>query len=64
MAPKVDLINVRVSVNGSEQTIKMERGTSFENKVGIFTAGVTQGVLKMTNYKLKVFYLFLQISYF
>lgn len=55
MAPKIDLVNVKVSVNGKEQTIKMERGTSFENKGGIFTAGETNRVLKMTNYQLKAF---------
>jgi hypothetical protein len=55
MAQKIDLVNVRVSVNGKEQTIKMEKGTSFENKGGIFTAGESNGVLKMTNYQLKAF---------
>lgn len=55
MAPKVDLVNVKVSVNGKEQVIKMERGTSFENKGGIFTAGETNGVLKMTNYQARTF---------
>lgn len=55
MAPKVDLVTVKVFVNGKEQTIKMEKGTSFENKGGIFTAGETNGVLKMTNYQLQAF---------
>ena len=55
MTPKIDLVNVKVSVNGKEQVIKMERGTSFENKGGIFTAGENNGVLKMTNYQLQAF---------
>lgn len=55
MALKLDLVTVKVSVNGKEQTIKMERGTSFENKGGIFTAGENNGVLKMTNYQLQAF---------
>lgn len=55
MTPKIDLVNVKVSVNGKEQTIKMEKGTRFENKGGIFTAGENNGVLKMTNYQLQAF---------
>ena len=55
MTPKIDLVNVKVSVNGKEQVIKMERGTSFENKGGIFTAGENNDVLKMTNYQLQAF---------
>lgn len=55
MTPKIDLVNVKVSVNGKEQTIKMEKGTSFENKGGIFTAGENNGVLMMTNYQLQAF---------
>lgn len=55
MTPKIDLVNVKVSINGKEQTIKMERGTRFENKGGIFTAGENNGVLKMTNYQLQAF---------
>lgn len=55
MAPNVDLVTVKVSVNGNEKTIKMERGTSFENKGGIFTAGENNGILKMTNYQLQAF---------
>ncbi len=55
MAPKIDLVNVRVSVNGKEQAIKMEKGTRFENKGGIFTAGENNNVLKMTNYQLQAF---------
>lgn len=55
MTPKIDLVNVKVSVNGKDQVIKMERGTSFENKGGIFTAGENNGVLKMTNYQLQAF---------
>ena len=55
MTPKIDLVNVKVSVNGKEQVIKMERGTSFENKGGIFTAGENNGVLKMTNYQARTF---------
>ena len=55
MTPKIDLVNVRVSINGKEQTIKMEKGTSFENKGGIFTAGESKGILKMTNYQLQTF---------
>lgn len=55
MAPNVDLVTVTVSVNGNKQTIKMERGTSFENKGGIFTAGESNGVLQMTNYQARTF---------
>ena len=55
MGLNADFINVKVQVNGKTQTIKMERGTSFENKGGIFTAGETNGTLKMTNYQLKTF---------
>lgn len=56
MAPNVDLVTVNVVlVNGDKKTIKMERGTSFENKGGIFTAGEDNGILKMTNYQLQAF---------
>ena len=55
MTPKIDLVNVKVSVNGKEQVIKMERGTSFENNGGIFTAGENKGVLKMTDYQARTF---------
>ena len=55
MSFEIDLVNVKVSVNGKEQVIKMERGTSFENKGGIFTAGENNDVLKMTNYQARTF---------
>lgn len=55
MTPKIDLVNVKVSVNGKEQVVKMERGTSFENKGGIFTAGESNGVLNMTKYQARTF---------
>lgn len=55
MVSKLDLVTVNVSVNGQTKTIKMERGTRFENKGGIFTAGESKQALKMTNYQLKAF---------
>lgn len=55
MPSGMNLVNVTVSVNGQKRIIKMEKGTRFENKGGIFTAGENNNVLKMTNYQLKVF---------
>ena len=50
-----DFITVKVQIGNKIQTVKMEKGTSFQNKGGIFTAEKNGQTIKMTNYQMQVF---------
>ena len=50
-----DFITVKVQIGNKIQTIKMEKGVSFQNKGGIFTADKNGQTIKMTNYQMQVF---------
>ena len=39
-----DFITVKVQIGNKIQTVKMEKGTSFQNKGGIFTAEKNQNL--------------------
>ena len=50
-----DFITVKIQIGKRIQNAKMEKGTVFENKSCIFTAGENNEVLNMTNYQMQVF---------
>ena len=50
-----NFIKVNVQVGNKIKTVKMEQGTSFQNKNGIFTAQKDGQTIKMTNYQMQVF---------
>ena len=50
-----NFIKVNVQVGNKVKTVKMEQGTSFQNKGGIFTAQKDGQTIKMTNYQMQVF---------
>lgn len=51
----VEFVTVKVQIGNQTRTVKMQKGTSFENKGGIFTADKDGATVKMTNYQMKVF---------
>lgn len=50
-----NFVLVNVKIGNKIQKIKMEKGTSFTNKSGIFTAKTNGQSLEMTNYQIQVF---------
>jgi len=50
-----DFVTVNIQIGNKIQIVKMERGTSFQNKGGIFTAERDGQSFKMTNYQMQVF---------
>lgn len=46
-----DYITVQLKIGTRLKTIKMEKGTSFKNNSGIFTASENDNTLKVTNYQ-------------
>ena len=50
-----DYLTVKVQIGDKTRNVKMERGTSFENKSGIFNAEKDGQILKMTNYQFHIF---------
>ena len=50
----MSLVTVNVQIGNNTRTIKMEKGTQFQNKGGIFTADKNGATVKMTNYQMKV----------
>ena len=51
----VEFVTVKVQIGNQTRTVKMEKGTQFQNKGGIFTADKNGATVKMTNYQMKVF---------
>lgn len=51
----IEFVTVKVQIGNQTKTIKMQKGTSFKNKGGIFTADKDGATVKMTNYQIKVF---------
>ena len=49
-----DYITVQLKIGTRLKTIKMEKGTSFKNNSGIFTAAENDKILKVTNYQLQL----------
>lgn len=50
-----DFVTVKVQIGNQMRTVKMQKGTSFKNNGGVFTADKDGTVVKMTNYQMKVF---------
>lgn len=50
-----NFITVKVQIGTKIQTVKMEKGTSFQNKGGIFVAEKDGQIIKMTNYQMQIF---------
>ena len=48
-------VTVNVQLGRKIQTVKMEKGTSFENKGGVFIADKSGGTIKMNNYQMQIF---------
>lgn len=50
-----DFVTVKVQIGDQTRTVKMQKGVSFKNNGGIFTADKDGAAVKMTNYQMKVF---------
>ena len=48
-------VTVNIKFGRNNQVVKMEKGTSFQNKSGIFTAEKDGMTISMNNYQMQVF---------
>jgi len=52
---RVEFVTVNVQVGSNTYKVKMQKGTSFSNNSGVFTADQDGATVKMTNYQLQIF---------
>lgn len=51
----LEFVTVKIQIGNQARTVKMQKGTSFKNKSGIFTADKDGATIKMANYEMKAF---------